>query len=63
MLRVDHRVGPGIGLPMQHEPSSEAEIEEQGPVEDSVEGEVAGQDGEGEGTCTGGSALHSIGRA
>lgn len=48
MLRVDHRVGPGIGLPMQHEPSSEAEIEEQGPVEDSVEREVAGQDGEGE---------------
>jgi len=48
MLRVDHRVGPGIGLPMQHEPSSEAEIEEQGPVEDSVETEVAGQDGEGE---------------
>jgi molecular chaperone GrpE len=33
---------------MQHEPSSEAEIEEQGPVEDSVETEVAGQDGEGE---------------
>jgi len=48
MLRVDHRVGPGIGLPMQHEPSSEAEIEEQGPVEDSAETEVAGQDGEGE---------------
>ncbi len=48
MLRVDHRVGPGIGLPMQHEPSGEAEIEEQVPVEDSVEAEVAGQDGEGE---------------
>ena len=48
MLRVDRREVTGIGLPMQHEPSSEAEIEEQGPVEDSVEGEVAGQDGEGE---------------
>lgn len=48
MLRVDRRVGTGIGLPMQHEPSGEAEIEEQVPVEDSVEAEVAGQDEEGE---------------
>ncbi len=48
MLRVDHRVGTGIGLPMQHEISGEAETEEQVPVEDSVEAEVAGQDEAGE---------------
>lgn len=40
MLRVDRREVTGIGLPMQHEPSSEADIEEQDPAVDPVEAEL-----------------------
>ena len=40
MLRGDRREVTGIGLPMQHEPSSEADIEEQDPAVDPVEAEL-----------------------
>ena len=48
MLRVDRREVTGIGLPMQHEPSSEVEGEEQNPIVDSVEAEL-GTEQEGAG--------------
>ena len=40
MRRVDRRGVPGIGLPMQHEPSSEGDIEEQDSAADSVEADL-----------------------
>ena len=44
MLRVDRGEVQGIGLPMQHEPSSEVESEEQVPITDSAEVEEVDSD-------------------
>ena len=48
MLRVDHGEVQGIGFPMQHDSSSEAESEEQVPISDSVESELVDSDDSGE---------------
>ena len=51
MLGVDRREVPGIGFPMQQEPSSEVETEEQDPEVGPADGDL-GDEQEGTGATS-----------